>query len=136
MTAVPAGVLLALPILLATAPPEAADPHAADLAAAREDYVGGRYEAAEAKLEQVLAAAPEHAAAHYELGAVYEKTGRREEAIHHYGLAFTHDPRLLFDDLNPRLITNRLVLESLLEARRWQRLEPPPAPWQVTADPP
>ena len=111
--------------MAAEAPP---DPFAAELAGAIDARRAGRPDEARTVLDAVLGQAPHHAPAHYQLGILSEEAGEREAALYHYGQAFTHDPRLLFADVNPHIIENALVLEALLLARRWERFDPPAIP--------
>jgi hypothetical protein len=66
--------------------------------------------------ERVLAADPNHAWAHYELGTVFERRGDRARAVREYAQAFALDPQLAFREVNPQIVENRLVTESLLRA--------------------
>lgn len=52
----------------------------------------GERDRAEALWKQVIAAAPEHAAPHTNLGIVYRTSGRLEDAIHEYETAIRLDP--------------------------------------------
>lgn len=53
--------------------------------------------------------------AHYQLGRIAERRGRRRAAINHYATAFRLDPRLSFPDVNPSVIDSDLVTEALLQ---------------------
>ena len=66
--------------------------------------------------EQVVTAEPNHAWAHYQLGAYYEHKGEKSRAVKEYSQAFALDPQLAFREVNPQIVDNRLVTESLLRA--------------------
>ena len=70
---------------------------------------------AEAHLSSLLALDEGHARAHYQLGAIYEAQSDNNAAIGEYATAFELDPELVFPRVNPDVIGNRLVLESLLK---------------------
>lgn len=59
-----------------------------------------------------------HAWAYYQIGRLYEQKGKRLEAIDAYARAFSLDPNLAFDDVNPQVIDSRLVTQALLTAYR------------------
>jgi hypothetical protein len=56
--------------------------------------------------------------ARYHIGAGLAQQGKRAEAIRAYAEAFRLDPRLAFPDVNPGVIDNPLLTESLLMAHR------------------
>ncbi len=66
--------------------------------------------------ERVLEADPRHAWAHYQLGTLYERKGESSRAVREYAQAFALDPQLAFREVNPQIVENRLVTESLLRA--------------------
>jgi hypothetical protein len=68
--------------------------------------------------EKVLEIEPRHAWAHYQLGTLYESKRDKSRAIREYAQAFTADPQLAFRDVNPEIVENGLVTESLLLAYR------------------
>jgi Flp pilus assembly protein TadD len=75
---------------------------------------------AEAKqlYEKVLEVDPRHAWAHYQLGTLYEHKKDKSRAIREYSQAFALDPQLAFREVNPQIVENGLVTESLLLAYR------------------
>ena len=79
---------------------------------------------AEAQLSSLLALDPDHARAHYQMGAIYEAQGNTIAAIGEYATAFELEPELVFPRINPDVISNGLMLESLLE-RDMNRVRPP-----------
>lgn len=66
----------------------------------------------------VLKLDPKHAWAHYRTGEVQESRGLEQTAIKSYARAFALDPTLRFPDVNPSVIDNQLLTESLLRAYR------------------
>jgi hypothetical protein len=68
--------------------------------------------------EKVLEIDPRYAWAHYQLGTLYERKGDRSRAVRQYAQAFTLDPQLAFREVNPQIVENGLVTESLLLAYR------------------
>ena len=66
----------------------------------------------------VLTLDPKHAWAHYRTGEIQESRGLRGTAVKSYAQAFALDPTLRFADVNPSVIDNRLVTESMLRAYR------------------
>jgi Flp pilus assembly protein TadD len=68
--------------------------------------------------EKVLEVEPRHAWAHYQLGTLYESKKDKSRAIREYAQAFAADPQLAFRDVNPEIVENGLVTESLLLAYR------------------
>ena len=78
----------------------------------------GRLAAAADLYASVIERQPRHAWAHYQLGAVHETNDLRSEAIAAYATALALDPELYFADVNPQVVSNRLLTESLLEAAR------------------
>lgn len=77
---------------------------------------------AEAHLSSLLALDPDHARARYQMGAIHEAQGNTKAAIHEYAKAFELDPELVFPRVNPDVIDNGLMLESLLERdTKWVR---------------
>ena len=79
---------------------------------------------AEALLSSLLALDSNHARAHYQMGAIHEAQGNTNAAIGDYATAFGLDPELVFPRVNPDVIANGLMLESLLE-RNTKRLRAP-----------
>lgn len=65
----------------------------------------------------VLEIEPENARSNYQLGAIAEQTGQRKAAIAFYAQAFQLDPYLLFPDINPQILRNRLVTEAIMVPR-------------------
>lgn len=74
----------------------------------------GRLGAALDQLEAVLDLDPDNAWAHYQIGAIFETRGDKRRAIRFYGQAFALDPQLASAEVNPQIIENRLVVESML----------------------
>lgn len=76
----------------------------------------GKKMAALQGFDAVIDREPGHAWAHYQRGSIYESWGFRSRAIKAYARAFALDRRLSFPEVNPHVIENRLLAESLLEA--------------------
>jgi tetratricopeptide (TPR) repeat protein len=76
----------------------------------------GKKLAALQQLDEVIERDPTHAWAYYQRGAIYESWGFRSRAIKAYAKAFALDRRLSFPEINPAVVENRLLAESLLEA--------------------
>lgn len=70
--------------------------------------------------EKVLEIEPRHAWAHYQLGAIHERKGDKSRAVREYAQAFRLDPQLAFREVNPQIVENGVVTESLLLAYRRQ----------------
>jgi tetratricopeptide (TPR) repeat protein len=70
--------------------------------------------------EKVLEIEPGHAWAHYQMGTLYERKGDKSRAVRQYAQAFKLDPQLAFREVNPQIVENGLVTESLLLAYRRQ----------------
>lgn len=70
--------------------------------------------------EKVLEIEPRHAWAHYQLGALHERQGDKSRAVREYAQAFRLDPQLAFREVNPQIVENGVVTESLLLAYRRQ----------------
>ncbi len=70
--------------------------------------------------EKVVEIEPQHAWAHYQLGTIYERSSAKSRAIREYSQAFALDPQLAFREVNPQVVENRLVTESLLRAYQRQ----------------
>jgi Flp pilus assembly protein TadD len=68
--------------------------------------------------EKVLEIEPRYAWAHYQLGTLFERKGDKSRAVREYAQAFSLDPQLAFREVNPQIVENRLVTESLLLAYR------------------
>lgn len=66
----------------------------------------------------VLELDPKHAWAHYRTGEIQEDRGLHGTAVKSYAKAFALDPTLRFPDVNPSVIDNHLLTESLLRAYR------------------
>ncbi|HUP24798.1 MAG TPA: tetratricopeptide repeat protein [Thermoanaerobaculia bacterium] len=78
----------------------------------------GRIAAALKHLRRASQLDPASAWARYHIGAGLAHQGKRADAIRAYAEAFRLDPRLAFPDLNPGVIDNPLLTESLLMAHR------------------
>jgi hypothetical protein len=81
---------------------------------------GGKTGEARQLFEKVLEIEPRHAWAHYQIGAILERKGDRSRAVREYAQAFRLDPQLAFREVNPQIVENGLVTESLLLAYRRQ----------------
>lgn len=66
--------------------------------------------------ERVVESQPNHAWAHYQIGTLYERWEQDGKAVEHYARAFALDPQLAFKEVNPHIVENRLVTESMLRA--------------------
>jgi Flp pilus assembly protein TadD len=67
---------------------------------------------------RVVKLEPRHAWAHYQLGSLWETWRQEERAIQSYATAFAIEPQLSFPDVNPHVVENNLMTESLLRAYR------------------
>ena len=81
---------------------------------------GGKTGEARQLFEKVLEIEPRHAWAHYQIGAILERKGDRSRAVREYAQAFRLDPQLAFREVNPQIVENGVVTESLLLAYRRQ----------------
>ena len=70
--------------------------------------------------EKVLTLEPQHAWAHYQLGTLFEARSDKPRAVREYAAAFALDPQLAFREVNPQIVDNRLVTESMLRAYQRQ----------------
>lgn len=61
---------------------------------------------------------PRHAWAHYQSGTIYERWGQESRAIDSYAKAFALDPQLAFLEVNPHIVENKLLTESMMRAYR------------------
>ena len=77
---------------------------------------GGKTAEARQLFEKVVEIEPRHAWAHYQIGALLERKGDRSRAVREYAQAFRLDPQLAFREVNPQIVENGLVTESLLLA--------------------
>ncbi len=80
----------------------------------------GRAQEAEAELVALLAAVPEHAWAHYQLGVLAAAERDRESALDHYARALALEPALSFASNNPHILDNPLFGEALLISQRYR----------------
>jgi len=96
-------------------------------------------------LRRTVALKRGHAAAHFELGLLYEKRGQIEQALDHYTRAFRFNRALLDVRVNPKILDTRLVDRALIELypveheRRAVMFQPAPAdyvPPQRAPEPP
>ena len=69
-------------------------------------------------MEKAVALTPANARGHYQLGNIYLQRGERELAIESFGRAFRTDPDLAVAEVNPQVIDNPVLTESLLVAYR------------------
>lgn len=76
----------------------------------------GELREASKQYRQVIKLEPRHAWAHYQIGTLYETWGQESRAVESYAQAFSLDPQLAFPEVNPHVIENRLVTESMLRA--------------------
>jgi hypothetical protein len=67
---------------------------------------------------QVIELQPEHAWAHYQAGTLYEAGRQESKAVTEYARAFSLDPQLAFPEVNPHIVDNKLVTQSMLKAYR------------------
>jgi len=81
---------------------------------------GGKTGDARQLFEKVIEIEPRHAWAHYQLGALLERKSDRSRAVREYAQAFRLDPQLAFREVNPQIVENGMVTESLLLAYRRQ----------------
>jgi tetratricopeptide (TPR) repeat protein len=70
--------------------------------------------------EKVVTLEPQHAWAHYQLGTLFEAKSDKSRAVREYAAAFALDPQLAFREVNPQIVDNRLVTESMLRAYQRQ----------------
>jgi hypothetical protein len=77
-----------------------------------------RFEAGQSHLRKATVLDPGSAWASYHLGTSLRERGKRADAIRAYAEAFRLDPRLAFPDVNPDVIDNPWLTESLLAAHR------------------
>jgi hypothetical protein len=66
--------------------------------------------------KKVVALQPGHAWAHYQMGVLYEGWDQKSKAIEQYAHAFALDPQLAFKEVNPHIVENKLVTESMIRA--------------------
>jgi len=76
----------------------------------------GMLDEAEGLFISIVESSPSHAWAYYQLGAIHEQRDERDEAIDAYAHALALDPQLFFADVNPQVVRNQLLTESLLQA--------------------
>ena len=65
-------------------------------------------------LRRTLSVKPGHAAAHFQLGLMYEKSHRIDDALEQYAHAFRINEALLDPAVNPRILDTKLVDLALL----------------------
>jgi hypothetical protein len=68
--------------------------------------------------EKAVEIQPDHAWAHYQIGAIHELRGEDSKAIREYAQAFALDPQLAFKEVNPHIVESKLVTQSMLLAYR------------------
>ena len=78
----------------------------------------GQLEEAVSHYHSTLEIDSEHGWALYQIGAILEAQQERREAVEYYTKAFSLDPDLLFAEVNPHIVQNELILESLLRRVR------------------
>lgn len=59
---------------------------------------------------------PGHAWAQYQIGAIQERWGQQSRAVDSYARAFALDPQLAFPEVNPHIVENKLLTESMMRA--------------------
>lgn len=105
----------------------------------------GNYSGAVRALRRTVELKRGHAAAHFELGLLYEKRGQTGPALDHYVRAFRFNRALLDVRINPKILDSKLVDRALIElyptehARRSVMFQPTPAdyiPPAVSSEPP
>lgn len=77
--------------------------------------------------ERVVENQPNHAWAHYQIGTLHERWKQEGKAVEHYARAFALDPQLAFKEVNPQVVENKLLTESMLKAYE-ESLGQPQAP--------
>jgi len=82
---------------------------------------------------RVLKLEPRDAWANYQIGTIYERWGQKSRAIESYAQAFALDPQLAFAEVNPHVVENKLLTESMMRAYK-NDLSQPQAP-RVYDDP-
>lgn len=88
-------------------------------------------------LRNTLRIKPGHAAAHFQLGMMFEEDGDVDRAIDHYAKAYTINRALLDPQVNPRVVDTKLVDLTLLALYRDEhvgtsiRTEPSPDSYPV-----
>jgi len=65
---------------------------------------------------RVLKLEPRHAWAHYQAGTIYERWGQTSRAVDSYAQAFALDPQLAFPEVNPHIVENKLLTQSMMRA--------------------
>lgn len=70
---------------------------------------------ADQALRRTLDLKPGHASAHFQLGLIEEKRGRRERAVKHYAQAYTINRALLDVRVNPQILDSELTDLALLD---------------------
>lgn len=96
-------------------------PAAYNIALARQ--ARGDRDGAKRALRRTLRMKPGHAAAHFQLGLMYEEDGDVDKAVHHYARAYSINRALLDVSVNPRVIDSELVDLALLELYDDEHLE-------------
>ncbi len=67
-------------------------------------------------LRRVVELEPGHAWAHYQIGVIQEQWGQDSRAVDSYARAFALDPQLAFAEVNPHVVENKLLTESMMRA--------------------
>jgi hypothetical protein len=67
-------------------------------------------------LRRVVELEPGHAWAHYQIGTIQERWGQDSRAVDSYARAFAVDPQLAFPEVNPHIVENKLLTESMMRA--------------------
>jgi hypothetical protein len=76
----------------------------------------GEFREAMKHLRHVVELEPRHAWAHYQIGAIQERWGQESRAVDSYARAFALDPQLAFSEVNPHIVENKLLTESMMRA--------------------
>ncbi len=79
----------------------------------------GRFDEAESDYQMAVEWEPKDAWSHYQLGRLAADRGQKEKAIAAYARAFALDTELALAEVNPHIIDNPWVTESLLKARKF-----------------
>lgn len=75
---------------------------------------GGDHAGALRSLRRTLDLKPGHGNAHFQIGLIYEKRGRKDAAVEHYAKAIAINQSLLDVRVNPRVVDTRLLDLALI----------------------
>lgn len=79
------------------------------------DHARGNTSGAMSAFRHTIDLKPGHAAAHFQMGLIYEQQGKDDAAIDRYAKAFSINPNLLEVGVNPRILDTRLAHLALLK---------------------